>query len=238
MSTTELPASPEFKASHAELMDGVYRWQRHIYDLTRKYYLLGRDRLISGLDVPPGGTVLELGCGTGRNIILAARRYPDARFFGLDISAEMLETAGKAIDREGLTNRVTLARGDATDFDAGALYGIGHFDRVFVSYSLSMIPGWENTVSAALAALGPNGSLHVVDFGQQEGLAGWFRSLLRGWLRKFHVTPRANLREVLESESLRIGATHRFRTLYRGYAWLAVIGPRNPTSPSIGKVAP
>ncbi|RVD53610.1 class I SAM-dependent methyltransferase, partial [Mesorhizobium sp. M7A.F.Ca.ET.027.03.2.1] len=103
MNTTELPASPEFKANHAELMDGVYRWQRHIYDLTRKYYLLGRDLMISGLDVPVGGTVLELGCGTGRNIILAARRYPDARFYGLDISAEMLETAGKAIDREGLS---------------------------------------------------------------------------------------------------------------------------------------
>ncbi len=37
--------------SHAELMDGVYRYQRHVYDLTRKYYLLGRDRLIDGLDV-------------------------------------------------------------------------------------------------------------------------------------------------------------------------------------------
>ena len=35
--------------SHAELMDGVYRHQRHIYDSTRKYYLLGRDRLIAGL---------------------------------------------------------------------------------------------------------------------------------------------------------------------------------------------
>ena len=29
-------------------MDGVYRYQRHVYDLTRKYYLLGRDRLIDG----------------------------------------------------------------------------------------------------------------------------------------------------------------------------------------------
>ena len=74
-------------------MDGVYRYQRHIYDLTRKYYLLGRDRMLRGLDVPPEGTVLELGCGTGRNIVLAARRYPAARFFGLDISAAMLETA-------------------------------------------------------------------------------------------------------------------------------------------------
>ncbi|RAZ88142.1 SAM-dependent methyltransferase [Mesorhizobium hawassense] len=217
MSTTELPAG------HAELMDGVYRWQRHIYDLTRKYYLLGRDRLIDGLDVPQGGTVLELGCGTGRNIVLAARRYPDAHFFGLDISAEMLETAGAATAREGLSNKVNLARGDATDFDAKALFGIERFDRVFVSYSLSMIPGWEKTVSAAIAALAPGGSLHVVDFGQQEGLPRWFRSLLRGWLRKFHVTPRAALRDVLESESQRAGATFRFRTLYRGYAWLAVI---------------
>ncbi|TPJ41215.1 class I SAM-dependent methyltransferase [Mesorhizobium sp. B2-5-13] len=221
MSTTELPAS------HAELMDGVYRWQRHIYDLTRKYYLLGRDRMIAGLDVPQGGTVLELGCGTGRNIILAARAYPDTRFFGLDISAEMLETAGKAIDREGLSDRVTLARGDATDFDSEALYGGERFDRIFVSYSLSMIPGWEKTVSAALAALAPTGSLHIVDFGQQEGLPGWFRTLLRGWLKKFHVTPRESLCDVLESEAERTGATFRFRTLYRGYAWLAVIGPRS-----------
>jgi S-adenosylmethionine-diacylgycerolhomoserine-N-methlytransferase len=217
MSASELPAS------HAELMDGVYRWQRHIYDLTRKYYLLGRDRLIAGLDVPPGGTVLELGCGTGRNIILAARRYPDARFFGLDISAEMLETATAAIAREGLSGRVALARGDATDFDTKALFGIENFDSIFVSYSLSMIPGWEKTVSAALAALAPGGSLHVVDFGQQEGLPGWFRTLLRGWLRKFHVAPRESLRDVLESESERTGSTFRFRTLYRGYAWLAVI---------------
>ncbi|MBZ9698138.1 MULTISPECIES: class I SAM-dependent methyltransferase [unclassified Mesorhizobium] len=217
MSTTELPAS------HAELMDGVYRWQRHIYDLTRKYYLLGRDKLISGLNVPSGGTVLELGCGTGRNIILAARAYPDARFFGLDISAEMLETAGAAVAREGLSDRVMLARGDATDFNAKALFGQGSFDRVFVSYSLSMIPGWEKTVSAALAALAPMGSLHVVDFGQQEGLPGWFRTLLRGWLKKFHVTPRESLRDVLESEAERTGATFRFRTLYHGYSWLAVI---------------
>ncbi|RVD61411.1 class I SAM-dependent methyltransferase [Mesorhizobium sp. M2D.F.Ca.ET.185.01.1.1] len=218
MSTTELPAS------HAELMDGVYRWQRHIYDLTRKYYLLGRDRLIDGLDVPQGGTVLELGCGTGRNIALAARRYPDARFFGLDISAEMLETAYAAVTRDGLSGKVNLARGDATDFDAKALFGVERFDRVFISYSLSMIPGWEKTVSAALAVLAPGGSLHVVDFGQQEGLPRWFRSLLRGWLRKFHVEPRASLRDVLESESQRTGATFRFRTLSRGYAYLGVIG--------------
>ena len=62
--------------------------------------------------------------------------------------------------------------------------------------------------------------------------------MLRGWLKKFHVTPRESLREVLESESRRTGATFRFRTLYRGYAWLAVIASHNLTSPSMGEVAP
>ncbi|PLP57868.1 SAM-dependent methyltransferase [Mesorhizobium loti] len=216
MSTRDLPAN------HADLMDGVYRWQRHIYDLTRKYYLLGRDRLIAGLDIPANGSVLELGCGTGRNLVLTAQRYPNARLYGLDISAEMLVTAQAAITREGIAGRTRLARADATDFDAQALFDVARFDRVFVSYSLSMIPGWEKTVAAGLAVLTPGGSLHVVDFGQQERLPGWFRSLLRTWLRKFHVTPRDSLREVLESESAKAGASLSFERLYRGYAWLAV----------------
>lgn len=217
MSTQDLPAN------HADLMDGVYRWQRHIYDLTRKYYLLGRDRLIAGLDVPANGSVLELGCGTGRNLALTARRYPDARLYGLDISAEMLASAQATIDREGIAGRTLLARADATDFDALALFGVARFDRVFVSYSLSMIPGWEKTVAAGLAALAPGGSLHVVDFGQQERLPGWFRSLLRAWLKKFHVSPRESLREVLESESAKAGTSLSFERLHRGYAWLAVV---------------
>ena len=38
-------------------MDAIYRVQRHIYDASRKYYLLGRDGMLAGLDPPPGGTV-------------------------------------------------------------------------------------------------------------------------------------------------------------------------------------
>ena len=49
----------------ATRMDRMYRPQRYIYDLTRKPYLLGRDRLIAGLAAPDGGTILEIGCGTG-----------------------------------------------------------------------------------------------------------------------------------------------------------------------------
>jgi S-adenosylmethionine-diacylgycerolhomoserine-N-methlytransferase len=67
-------------------MNRMYRRQRHIYNATRRYYLLGRDRLIVGLRPEGGASVLEIGCGTGRNLVLAARLHPKARFFGIDVS--------------------------------------------------------------------------------------------------------------------------------------------------------
>ncbi|MBT1156255.1 class I SAM-dependent methyltransferase [Aminobacter anthyllidis] len=219
-------SAPELSAGHSGLMDSVYRHQRHIYDLTRKYYLLGRDRMISELAPPMSGTVLELGCGTGRNLILAARRFPNAHFYGLDISAEMLVTARASIARAGLSDRISLAQADATSFDAAALFGRGGFDRVFVSYALSMIPGWERSVSAALTASA--GSVHIVDFGQQEGLPGWFRKLLRGWLARFHVTPRETMAAEIAAQARAAGKSCRFTSLYRGYAWLVVVGGPKP----------
>jgi len=214
------------ETGHAALMDGVYRRQRHFYDLTRKYYLLGRDELIESLDVPHRGSVLELGCGTGRNLVHVATRYPTAWLYGLDISSEMLATAEKMLAYEMRSHRVMLARGDATGFDANALFHRRQFDRIFVSYSLSMIPGWQNCVEAALAALKPDGSLHIVDFGDQAGLPGWFRTGLRKWLRKFHVEPRGDLIARLSGYAHNEGRSLRFTSLYRDYAWLAVIGSR------------
>ncbi|MDP3319209.1 MAG: class I SAM-dependent methyltransferase, partial [Bosea sp. (in: a-proteobacteria)] len=74
-------------------MDAIYRHQRHIYDASRKFYLLGRDRLIDDLAPPEGGSVLEIGCGTGRNLVRIAQAYPGRACFGLDVSSAMLETA-------------------------------------------------------------------------------------------------------------------------------------------------
>lgn len=210
-------------ARHAELMDDVYRWQRHVYDATRKYYLLGRDRMIDRLSAGDGTTVLELGCGTGRNLTLAARRFPQARFFGLDISAQMLATAEASLARAGLSAKVRLAQADATDFDPQALFGRDRFDRVYVSYSLSMIPDWQACVRQALGVLAPGGSLHIVDFGNQERLPGSFKAMLRAWLAKFHVAPRDSMRDLLGSEAQKAGASLEFESLFRGYAVHAIV---------------
>ena len=121
-------------------MDRMYRRQRHIYDASRKFYLLGRDALIAELQPPPNGSVLEVACGTARNLVCAARTYPQARYFGFDISAQMLATAARSLAAESLSETIALAQGDATRFDPKAAFGVARFDRVFVSYALSMIP--------------------------------------------------------------------------------------------------
>lgn len=204
---------------HAERMDGVYRGQRHIYDLTRKYYLLGRDRLIDELTPPVGGHVLEIGCGTGRNLIAAARCWPGAHFHGIDISEEMLKSARAAIVRAGLSRRVTVARGDAMRFDPNALFRINSFDRIFQSYTLSMIPDWQSAIREAVNHLSTYGSLHIVDFGQQEDMPDWFRGALFAWLARFHVEPRALLVEAAREAANDAGARLAVTRLYRGYTW-------------------
>jgi S-adenosylmethionine-diacylgycerolhomoserine-N-methlytransferase len=215
--------------AHAAQMDAIYKVQRHFYDVTRRYYLLGRDRLISRLQPPPGGTVLEIACGTGRNLIAAAKAYPDARLYGLDISEEMLVSARASVQRAGLQDRITLAKGDATDFDPQALFGIESVDRAYISYAISMIPDWQAAIRQGVAALTPGGTLHIVDFGQQERLPRLFRKGLYAWLARFHVAARAELPELVD-RYYHMGHDVSFNRLYGGYAWAAEIGARSPSA--------
>ena len=210
----------------AREMDGIYRRQRFIYDLTRRYYLLGRDRLIGELEVPRAGSVLEIGCGTARNLIKAAQRYPEARLYGVDVSEEMLRTARGSVARAGLEGRISLAAGDATAFDAAALFGAPAFDRVFISYALSMIPPWREVVQGAAACVAANGCLHIVDFGDFASYPGWVQRVQHAWLRRFSVVPIPQLEAELESMAAPLGFVATHRRLYGGYAVLACLRPR------------
>jgi S-adenosylmethionine-diacylgycerolhomoserine-N-methlytransferase len=212
-------AAPERGA--AGLMDAMYRHQRHIYDASRKFYLLGRDQLIAGLTPPPGGTVLEIGCGTGRNLIAIARAYPACACYGLDVSSEMLTTARQSVERARMSDRIVLRQADATAFDPQALFGQPGFDRIVISYALSMIPPWRGVVGEAVRRLSPGGELHIVDFGDQRDLPAPFRAVLNRWLALFHVTPRADLAAALDDAAQAAGARADTVSLHRGYATLA-----------------
>src|ERR1700759_5342346 len=148
----------------AALMDRMYRRQRYIYDLSRKFYLLGRDEAITRLRPAPADKVLEIACGTGRNLVKLAQAYPGVRLFGLDVSREMLASAAASTARAGLASRIDLAQADATAFDPQGLFGCAGFERVMISYALSMIPPWREALAHALDVVAPGGTLHIVDF--------------------------------------------------------------------------
>ena len=199
--------------SHADVMDGIYRHQRLIYDATRKYFLLGRDHLIRELDSAPGDSILEVACGTGRNLSKVSQRYPDTQLHGLDLSEQMLKSARKSVG-----GFATLARGDACTFDGRDLFGRATFDRIIISYGLSMIPDWQGALTNAVDHLAPGGSLHVVDFGHQERLPGWFAHPLNAWLSKFHVQPRHELEDALIVAGHQARGTISFQSMFQDYA--------------------
>jgi S-adenosylmethionine-diacylgycerolhomoserine-N-methlytransferase len=210
-------------------MDRIYRLQRHIYDATRKFYLFGRDGLIERLAIVPGEIVLEVGCGTARNLILMARRYPAARFYGIDASRAMLDTAAAHVQRAGLAGRITLAHGYAECLDPAALTALGsaddRFSRIVFSYSLSMIPPWRAAIDAALRAIKPGGEIHIVDFWDQAGWPRWFQSLLQSWIALFGVHHRPELLGYLEELERSGQARITIESIGRRYAFRAVVRP-------------
>lgn len=204
-------------------MDNMYRWTRHIYDLTRKYYLLGRDRLIQDLDAKAGQYICEVGCGTARNLIKMADRYPAANFLGLDASDEMLKTASMNLERAGKDSRITVKQAYSQSFDPKTLFNLGHpLDKIVFSYALSIIPPWQESIDHALALLPTNGEIHIVDFSGQEGLPAWFRSFLFWWLRMFHVYHKPEIMNYLKQIEKDGQGTLEISPLYRGYAYHAI----------------
>lgn len=202
-------------------MDAMYRWTRHVYDASRKYYLLGRDKMIANLGARDGEQICEVGCGTARNLIRCARRYPTAQFYGLDASDEMLKTAQQSVDKTGLN--IPLCQGFSQNFNPERLFGTDTpLDKIIFSYALSIIPPWKESIDHALDVLPSGGEIHIVDFGAMEGQPAAFRKLIFWWLKMFHVFHKPEVLEHLQALEKQGKGTLTLTHLYKGYAYIAV----------------
>jgi S-adenosylmethionine-diacylgycerolhomoserine-N-methlytransferase len=103
------------------------------------------------------------------------------------------------------------------------LLGTARFDRIVISFALSMIPPWRETVAHAATLLAPGGSLHMVDFHDAAGLPGPLRRLLQRWLARFHVTPRTDLAAVAQVLAAREGLACAIHDGALGYYRLIVL---------------
>jgi S-adenosylmethionine-diacylgycerolhomoserine-N-methlytransferase len=204
-----------------EKMDRMYRYQRYFYDTTRKFYLFGRDKMIERMHVQPGEKVLEVGCGTGRNLAILAKKYPQTRFYGLDASSEMLKTAQAKVDAKNVSN-VSLKLALADDFTYHETFGLDEpFDTICFSYSITMIPTWRESIANALENLKPGHNIYIVDFYDQKDLPQWFQKVLKIWLKQFHVHFWNDLMPHLESLEKQGLIKLKISEVFRRYSFIA-----------------
>ncbi|WP_344386229.1 class I SAM-dependent methyltransferase [Asanoa iriomotensis] len=168
------------QAAHRAFLDRYYRVTHHVYDVSRKYFLFGRDGVLDRLLASEWTTLVEIGPGTGRNLVRLHRRRPRATLGGLEASDVMRAHAGR---------RCPWARidaGFAEDADIGAVLGVRP-QRILMSYSLSMFTDKDRAIDNARRHLAPGGELWVVDFADLAGLPALPRRAMRSFLSAFHV---------------------------------------------------
>ncbi len=147
--------------SHAERLQAFYAPQADRYDAFRERLLHGRGELIAELiaagALPAGGHLVELGAGTGRNLLFFGDRLGGlARVDAVDLCPALV---GEARRRTAAMANVRVHEADACRWQPESAV-----DAVYLAYALTMIPDWQAAIENAIAMLKPGGTLGVVDF--------------------------------------------------------------------------
>lgn len=123
---------------------------------------------------PSKARVLELGCGTGTNLIAMAQIYPEAEFVGVDASGRQIEDGLTAVGETGLGN-VRLIHADIAELGND----IGMFDYIITHGIYSWVPTKvrDAIIRISKEHLNPAGIAYI----SYNSLPGW---RMRGALRE------------------------------------------------------
>jgi len=132
----------------------------HTYDRTARWLLRGFYRRVAA-DVaaaaPHGAALLDVGTGPGLALAEVARRRPDLRVSGVDVSPDMAALAGRNLAHLG--DRASAHVGDVADLP----FEDGMFDLVISTLSVHHWPDVPAGVAEVARVLDPAGQLRVYD---------------------------------------------------------------------------
>jgi ubiquinone/menaquinone biosynthesis C-methylase UbiE len=126
-----------------------------------------RSQAVSRLELKQGSRVLEVGCGTGRNLApLLHAVGPEGHVYGVDLSEGMLAEAKELCTRRGWHN-VELIRADAAEYALPE-----PVDGVIFSLSYAVIPHHQEALRHAWDQLRQGGRLVIMDAKLPSGAVG------------------------------------------------------------------
>jgi ubiquinone/menaquinone biosynthesis C-methylase UbiE len=126
-----------------------------------------RARAVDRLHLKPGQRVLEIGCGTGRNLSLLREAVgPTGHVYGVDLSEAMLSRAIALCNNRNWSN-VSLVRADAAEYEPPGLV-----DGVLFSLSIATMPHHREVLRRAWSKLGEGASLVILDSKLPPGIRG------------------------------------------------------------------
>ena len=159
-----------------------------------------RRKAVQRLALKPGDRVLEVGCGTGRNLSLLRERVgPGGHVYGVDLSDGMLADAQQLCERKQWDN-VTLIRSDAAQYSVPSAV-----DGVLFSLSYAVMPHHREVLRHAWKQLRPGGTLVIMDAKLPPGIRGQLLRPYSVWIMRRtvlgnpYVRPWEELRELTDS---------------------------------------
>lgn len=145
-----------------------------------RYY---RRQAVASLSLRPGDSVVDLGCGTGRNFpMLQAAVGPQGRILGVDLTAGMLRQADRLAAAHRWRN-VELVEADAASYDVPR--GVG---GILSTFAVTLVPTYDDVLRRAAEALAPGGRLAVLDLKLPERWPAWLVRLVARACRPYAVT--------------------------------------------------
>ncbi len=168
----------------------LYRRRAGNYDFTANlYYVIGfretsyRKKAVRWLNLEPGGTVVEIGCGTGLNFrFLREAVGPEGRIIGVDLTPEMLDRAQARIRHNNWKN-VELVQSDAASyrFPEGV-------DGIISTFAITLMPEFDEIIERGAKALAPGRRLVIADLRKPESWPELLVNLFVILTRPFGVT--------------------------------------------------